>query len=701
MRLAILAIGFTAIVPTQLGADEPDILFADFEGETYGDWTTTGTAFGTGPAKGTLPNQMPVSGHKGKGLVNSYLGGDQSTGTLSSPEFEIKRKHIKFLIGAGGFAGKTCMNLVIDGKVVRTATGPNVEPGGSEELRPESWDVSDLVGKKAKIVIVDDATGGWGHINVDEIVFSNTPVRKPVREIVADKRLLQFPVKNKAPMRRVKVLNGSETVAEFTIELADKPDWWAPLDVSRFRGKTLRIEVDQLPEESKALDSVAAVDRVTGSDTLYSEKLRPQLHFSPSRGWNNDPNGMVYADGQWHLYFQHNPYGVEWGNMHWGHAVSKDLVHWEELPIALTPRKFGDWAFSGSAVVDKENTSGWKTGTNELIVGAYTSTGRGECIIYSNDRGRTWMEYSGNPVVKHAGRDPRLLWHAPSKRWVMAVYDEKDRKRWIAFYTSPDLKTWTYRSRIEGFYECPDLFELPIDGDATKRKCVLTAASSDYMVGTFDGETFTPETKMIKGNQGRGFYAAQTFSNAPDGRVIQIGWLQAPSPGMSFNQAMSLPMDLGLKTTPDGPRLTRQPAKELESLRGKSKTFGPIDVKPGDQPIKDSGGELLEVRASIIPGEASRFTLTIRGVTLAYDTKSQELRIGDVKLNVPLRDGRLNLHLFADRTTFDFFASDGLVYVPFQVIPKPDATAVTFDVAADKVRLERLVVNELTSIWKK
>jgi sucrose-6-phosphate hydrolase SacC (GH32 family) len=206
---------------------------------------------------------------------------------------------------------------------------------------------------------------------------------------------------------------------------------------------------------------------------------------------------------------------------------------------------------------------------------------------------------------------------------------------------------------------------------------------------------------MLKGNQGRGFYAAQTFSNAPDGRVIQIGWLQAPSQGMSFNQAMSLPMELALSTTSDGPRLTRRPVKELESLRGKSHAVGPVDVKPGDQPLKDIGGELLEVRASVIPDATSRFTLTIRGVALAYDTKAQELRIGDHKLSVPLRDGRLDLHVFADRTAFEVFASDGLVFVPFPVIPKADATAVSFDVAAGKVRLERLAVDELGSIWKK
>jgi fructan beta-fructosidase len=689
-RVAILVL--CVFCAHSANADQPDILFADFEGDTYGEWTTTGTAFGKSPAKGTLEGQMAVTGFKGKGLVNSFLGGDKNTGTLTSPEFEISRKHIRFLIGGGGHAGKTCINLVIDGKFVRTATGPNLESGGSEELAPESWDVSDLIGKKARIVIVDNATGGWGHINVDEIIFTDTPLKRPVREITADKKYLHFPVKNKGPVRRVRVTAGDETVAEFTIELAEGlPDWWAPLDVSRFRGKTLRIQADRAPEGWKALDAITVDDRVKGTESLYTEKLRPQLHFSPSRGWNNDPNGLVYADGEWHLFFQHNPYGVEWGNMHWGHAVSKDLVHWEELPTALTPRKFGDWAFSGSAVEDRDNTSGWKKGDSALLVAAYTSTGRGECIVYSTDRGQTWTEYEGNPVVKHTGRDPRLLWHAPSKRWVMAVYDETDRKRWIAFYTSPDLKAWTYRSRIEGFYECPDLFQLPLDGDPKKTKWVLTAASSDYMVGSFDGETFAPETKMIKGHRGRGFYAAQTFSNAPDGRVIQIGWLQAPSPGMSFNQAMSIPLELGLKSTDDGPRLTWAPVKELEALR--------VKTNPGAAPTKDERGMPLEVQVEIVPSESARTVLTVRGVDVEYDAKKGELNVAGHAVSVPLRDGRLKFRLFVDRTVVELFAADGLVYAPVPVIPKFDETSMSF--RGGSAEIGRLSLNGFRSIWKR
>jgi fructan beta-fructosidase len=314
------------------------------------------------------------------------------------------------------------------------------------------------------------------------------------------------------------------------IALADgAPDWWAFMDVSAWKGRTVTLQVDRLPEGSRALESIEQSDAIRDCASLYRETLRGQLRFSSRRGWNNDPNGMVYSRGEYHLYYQLNPYGWGWGNMHWGHAVSPDMVHWQELPIAIYPHAPGDAVFSGSAVVDKDNTSGWKKGSGDLIVAAFTSTGRGECIVYSNDKGRTFTEYEGNPVVKHGGRDPRLLWYAPGKQWVMAVYDEGTGKQCVAFYTSPDLKTWTFQSRIEGFYECPDIFELAVDGVASNKKWVLTAANSDYRIGTFDGKTFKPETAMLKGQLGDCFIAAQTFSHDPKGRTIQIGWLFAPS----------------------------------------------------------------------------------------------------------------------------------------------------------------------------
>ena len=201
---------------------------------------------------------------------------------------------------------------------------------------------------------------------------------------------------------------------EFEIELADtEPDFWAFLDLTPFAGKKATIQVDSLPRSSHGLDLVEQSDEIRGAENLYKEKYRPQFHFTSRRGWNNDSNGLVFYKGEWHLYYQHNPYGVQWGNMHWGHAVSEDLVHWQELPIALYPQQFGDWCFSGSAVVDVNNTAGFKKGGEDAIVAAYTSTGRGECIAYSNDRGRTFAEFRGNPVVRHEGRDPKVIWYEP------------------------------------------------------------------------------------------------------------------------------------------------------------------------------------------------------------------------------------------------------------------------------------------------
>src|SRR4051812_23920716 len=515
-----------------VAADRPDALVADFEGDTYGDWTTTGTAFGRGPARGTLPNQMPVTGFLGKGLVNSYAGGDASMGTLTSPEFAVERTFLNFLVGGGKHPG-TRIDLVIGGKGGRTASGPNDKPGGSGELDWHSWDATEFAGMKAVIRIVDEETGGWGHINVDHIVQSDRKkaVEPVSRELAVENRYLHLPVKTGAPKRRMKFDADGKTVREFEIELADgKPDFLAFADVSAFKGKKLTVST-VLPAESKALDAIVASDDVPAKAELYEEKLRPRFHFTSRRGWLNDPNGLVHDGTEWHLFYQHNPFGWDWGNMHWGHATSPDLVHWTEHGDALYPKSLADMAFSGSAVVDKQNTSGWGTKDAPPLVLAFTSTGRGECIAYSTDKGRTWTEYEKNPVVKHAGRDPKLVWYAPGKHWVMAVYDETGGKRTIAFHTSPDLKTWTFQSKIDDFFECPDLFELRV-GFTKESRWVLCAADGKYLIGSFDGKAFTRESgkhQLWYGN----FYAAQTFDNAPDGRRIQIGWAQGVTfPGM-------------------------------------------------------------------------------------------------------------------------------------------------------------------------
>ena len=532
------------------------------------------------------------------------------------------------------------------------------------------------------------------------------------REFLVQKRYLNLPVKNGAAKRRVSFIAEERTEREFEIELANaEPNFWAFLDLAPFQGKRAMLKVDLLPQDSKALESIEQADRIKGAENLYQERLRPQFHFSSRRGWNNDPNGLVYDRGEYHLFYQHNPYGWNWGNMHWGHAVSADLVHWQELPIAIYPREFGDWVFSGSAVVDKENTAGWKTGKEAVLVAAFTSTGRGECISYSNDRGRSWQEFSGNPVVKHRGRDPKLVWHAPTHKWVMCLYDEVGATRNIAFYTSPDLKSWEFQSRIEGFFECPDLFELPVDAtgssadgsDAAKKtKWVLTAASSEYRIGQFDGKQFTPETPRLPGQRGRGFYAAQTYSDIPpsDGRRIQVGWGQMPAPGMPFNQMMTFPCELTLRTTPDGIRLCFQPVREIEKLHGKSHRLKAQPLNPGENPLSSISGELFDIRAEFEPGEAAQIGFNIRGSEVTFDVQKQELLCKDRKMPLRVADGKVRLQILADRTSLEIFGNDGIDYMPMPVIAKEDDKSLALFAKGGAAKISALEVFELRSAWE-
>jgi fructan beta-fructosidase len=726
-RYALLAL--LLVAPSLRAADRADILIADFERDTYGDgWKTTGTAFGKGPARGTLPNQMPVTGYLGKGLVNSYLGGDESTGTLTSPEIKIERKYINFLIGGGKHPGKTCINLLVGGKVVRTATGPNDKPGGSEHLDWHTWDVAEFEGKAAVIEIVDDEKGGWGHINIDHIVQSDTKKQAELMQHTLDYGLphLQLPVKNGAPKRRMKFLVDKETVREFDIELATdgKPDFWVTADVSALKKFTVEV---MLPSDVKLADLIVASDKWTGADKLYTEKHRPLFHFTSRVGWLNDPNGLVYANGKWHLFYQHNPFGREWGNMHWGHATSKDLFHWNEEGIALYPRKYEDWAFSGSAVLDKLNTSGWGTKEKPPLVLAYTSTARGECIAYSTDDGRTWKEYDKNPVVKHTGRDPKLVWYEKGKHWVMAVYDEFEKKQWIAFHTSPDLKEWKFASRIEGFFECPDLVELPVLPDAMlkdgppKTKWALYAADGKYLIGDFDGQTFKSAFKEKKQLWYGRFYAAQTFDNAPDyaGRInigppvvhprrVQIGWAQGVTfPGMPFNQQMTVPVDLRLYEK-DGPVLRASPVDELEGLRERDPVRESSRVEwardPGTNVMRAALGDKLDafdLGINVAPGKTKELTFALRGTNLVYDVAKETLTCKDVTAPAKLRGGSLRLRVLVDRGSIEVFVNGGEVAMSIAAISDEKNNKAELLATDTDAKLQSVILYRLRSAWTK
>ena len=696
------AAALTTVAPAP-AAD--DLLIADFEGADYGDWQVEGEAFGPGPARGTLPRQMTVTGFEGKGLVNTYYRGDGTVGVLTSPPFTIERPYMNFLIGGGGYPGETCINLVVNGEVVRTATGPNRRPGGTERLEWHTWDVSEFAAKQAVIRIVDKRTGGWGHVNVDHIVQSDEKRQEgaAMREIAVERRYLHLPVQNGAAKRHMRLLVDDQTVREFDIELADdEPDFWVFGDVSAFKGKKLTIHVDRLPEGSKGLAAIVQADEVPGADELYKEKYRPQLHFSSRRGWNNDPNGLVYYRGEYHLYYQHNPYGWRSEQKHWGHAVSRDLVHWHELPTALYPHRFGDWCFSGSALVDWHNTGGFKTGEADVIVAAYTSTGRGECIAYSNDRGRTFADYEGNPVVTHRGRDPKVIWYHPGGHWVMAVYDERDESKGIAFYTSSDLKGWEFRSRIDGYYECPEIFELPVDGDPNASKWVVYAANGDYAIGSFDGKTFTTESGKHRFNYGNCFYASQTFSDIPpqDGRRIQIAWGRIGHPEMPFNQMMDFPVELTLRTTEEGIRMFAEPVREVELLHRRRHGFDGRSIREGENLLWDITGDLFHIVSEFELGDATELGFVIRGIPVTYSVGSQELSCGEKTAALRPIEGNIRLELLVDRMSIEIFANDGRLYMPIGVIPPDDSRTLEVFARGGSSTATRLEVYELKSAWE-
>ena len=332
---------------------------------------------------------------------------------------------------------------------------------------------------------------------------------------------------------------------------------------------------------------------LTATQPDLDKSYRQDVHFSTERGWINDPNGMFYKDGEWHLYYQHNPYGSKWGNMSWGHAVSHDLVSWKHLPTVLYPDELGA-IFSGSAVVDKENTAGFGEGA---VVAMYTSAGarQSQSIAYSLDGGMTFTKYEGNPVLTSPRidfRDPKLFWHTPTERWIMVLAAGNA----MEIYSSKNLRQWQFESRCgedwgyhTGVWECPDLFELPYEnGSKWVLLCSLSipergGSSVQYFVGEFDGHSFTPNTTTTKAdvlNYGRDYYATVSWSGVEDGRKVVVGWQNNweyanDLPTQGYRGYMSVPHQLRLVNHKGAPKLVAEPAQEVLA---QSKTLHSKDV---------------------------------------------------------------------------------------------------------------------------
>ena len=501
---------------------------------------------------------------------------------------------------------------------------------------------------------------------------------------------LLIPVEEKEENAHIDVISDNNVVKSMNVRLAvDKVDYFVPLylDNSVSHGNEQR---------SVLLDITFAGDRhKTGSvknfvcwkemsltdnfDTTNREKYRPAYHHTPKWGWMNDPNGMFYKDGVWHLYYQWNPYGSQWENMTWGHSTSRDLVHWEQQNTAIEPDALGS-IFSGSAVVDKDNTAGFGAGA---IVAMYTSAGRHQTqsIAYSTDGGRTFTKYAGNPVITYPApdfRDPKVFWHEGTKRWIVVLAVGQE----VQFYSSKNLKEWTYESSFghgygnhEGVWECPDMLEF----DGSKWVLLLNinpGSATQYFTGTFDGHRFVCDSKPSTTkwmDYGKDHYATVTFSNAPDGRRVALAWMSnwqyaGVVPTLQFRSANSVPRDLGLFTSGDETYLSNVPSKEMDAVRGKQ-IKKPANVCEIVVDVK--GSSVITLQNGKGEKVVMRYDETER--TFAMDRRESGITsFSDafpVETVAPTHGVIRQLRIFVDNASIEAFDSEGKMVMTNTVFP--------------------------------
>jgi fructan beta-fructosidase len=474
------------------------------------------------------------------------------------------------------------------------------------------------------------------------------------------------------------------------------------------------------------------------------QPYRPQFHFSPPRNWMNDPDGLVYYDDEYHLFYQHNPDAMVHGTerpMHWGHAVSADLVRWTHLPIALVPDHLGD-IWSGCAVVDWEDSSGFFGGEAGLV--AIFTQGldslQQQSIAYSRDKGRTWTMFARNPILTNPGlrdmRDPNVFWHASTRRWVMVLACGDH----VRIYTSPNLIGWTQISSFgqshgshAGVWECPDLFQLPVDGDPNAQKWVLTVSLNgriQYFVGQFTGDEFINDNAadvILWADYGRDIYAAVTWSDTSleAGRRVWIGWMADPAyadrvPTNPWRGSLTVPRLLDLRSTAQGVRLAQSPFPTLQRLRGPAYHGNDATVAPGTNLLADMSGRALEIVGEFTPVAATEFGFRVRTngaqyTTIGYEPATSTLFVdrtdsgltsfspsfpGRHEAPLPLAHGAIKLHIFVDWSSIEVFGNDGNTVITDLIFPDSDAIGLELYSRGGAVALGSLDIYPLMSIWE-
>ncbi|MDN0071574.1 GH32 C-terminal domain-containing protein [Bacteroides caecigallinarum] len=555
-----------------------------------------------------------------------------------------------------------------------------------------------------------------------------------------EKKYLLIPVEDSAPEGEIDFVYQNSSLTGYTQKVRlsrGKTDYYVPVDMSQFDKDSIIMIVRGVPSNSICWSDIEESDDMS----LEVEKYRPSYHHTPAYGWMNDPNGMFYKDGVYHLYFQYNPYGSMWGNMHWGHSTSTDLVNWKNEGVAIAPDAIGT-IFSGSCVVDHNNTSGFGEGA---VVAFYTSakqTPWGDCqtqsMAYSLDNGKTFIKYENNPILTSSEkdfRDPKVFWYAPKEHWVMMLAVGQH----MEIYSSKNLKDWTKESEFGeghgchgGVWECPDLVELPVEGTKEKKWVLICninpggpfgGSATQYFVGDFDGSTFTndypEETKWM--DYGKDHYATVTWNNAPDGRCIAIGWMSNWQyannvPTRQYRSANTIARDLSLFKQDGSIFLKSEPCKEMVEARKDGRQIKAVNVAKAEtislSPQSDNGA--YEVELSINPGKSKEVSFTLSNgkgekVLMTYDTVKKTLAMdrsksGEVSFSkdfpavteMPVSKSKeLKLRLFVDKSSVEAFVNNGEFVMTNCVFLSAPYDMITFESDGNRYKVKNINIYQI------
>lgn len=511
-------------------------------------------------------------------------------------------------------------------------------------------------------------------------------------------KYLVFPVNTLAAKKVLSFKTDSKTVYQINIKLDNyNPNFYAYIDVSRFLGQTLNMLID--PEMKIEFREADEID----IDNLYHEPFRPQVHFTTKNGWLNDPNGLLYKDGIYHMFYQHNPTEPYWDNMHWGHAESKDLIHWEEKQTVLFPDDRG-MMFSGCAISDDKNLIDKNAENNKTAILYYTTT-TPYCqhMSYSTDNFKTIKQYMEKPVIPHIkanNRDPKVVFCEELNCYIMALYLDEDV---YCILNSEDLINWQELQRIHlaEDSECPDLF--PLYDSYGDRKWIFIGGHNKYLVGNFKSGKFVAEQSVLTLQYGNSGYAGQTFSNLPNNRIVRMVWDLYGIPPFNFNGQMGFPTEMSLSKYDGTYYLQANPIEEIKTIYKNQKVFNEVTVTPKKMFIKklDTNAHLLKLNADNLNN--GKMIISIFGRSISFDFANNEMKIGNCIAPISLTSNELDITVIVDKCSMEVFADGGKIFtVCLHHDTVSDFNIPHLTIQADReILLKNIEVTSLESIWNK